>query len=40
VIVLDGDNVVYDVFNLTTYDLADTASYDALKQLLIDAAGN
>ena len=40
VIVLDGDNVVYDVFNLTTYDLADTASYDALKQLFLDAANN
>ncbi len=38
VIILDQDNRVYDVFNVTTYDLSDTSSYEALKQIFIDAA--
>ena len=39
VIILDGNNEVYDTFNLTTYSLSNSANYDALKQLFIDAAG-
>lgn len=38
VYVLDGDNHVYAVFNLTTYSLADSANYAALYDLFVDAA--
>lgn len=38
VIILDGDNEVVEVFNLTTYDLGDSANYDALKAKLVAAA--
>lgn len=37
VYVVDGDNEVYAVFNLTTYSLADSANYAALYDLLVDA---
>ena len=39
VIVLDEDNVPLAVYNLTEHDLWNQANYDALKALLIDAAG-
>ena len=39
VVILDPDNKRTTVYNLTTYDLADVANRDALKQLLLDAAG-
>ncbi len=39
VIVLDGNNEVYTVFNLTSNTLATPANYDALKQIFLDAAG-
>ncbi len=39
VVILDPDNERSTVYNLTTYDLADVANRDALKQLLLDAAG-
>ena len=38
VIIVDGENKVVAVYNLTDNDLADTAKYDALKQLFLDAA--
>jgi hypothetical protein len=38
VVVLDPDNQEIAVFNLTVHDLADPVDYDALKQILIDAA--
>ena len=38
VIILDGDNVHVETYNLTTYDLADTANFDALIDLLVDVA--
>ncbi len=38
VIILDGDNVQVGVYNLTTYDLGVAANYDALRQMLINAA--
>lgn len=38
VVVLDRDNVVVSVFNLTSHNLANAVEYDALKQLLIDTA--
>ena len=37
VVILDRQNVFYDVYNLTTYNLADAANRDELKQLLRDA---
>ena len=39
VVILDGDNEVYSVFNLTTNSLSVPANYDALKALLVQAAG-
>ena len=39
VVILDGNNEIYAVYNLTTYTLSDSANYDTLKQLFIDAAG-
>ena len=38
VIVLDGDNAVFGVFNLTSNSLAVPANYDALRQMFLDAA--
>ena len=37
VYVLDPDNRVTEVFNLTTYDLSDAANYEALYGLFVDA---
>jgi hypothetical protein len=37
VVVLSADNVKIAVFNLTTYDLADSANYAALEKILLDA---
>jgi len=37
VIILDGNNELYDVFNLTTYGLSDSDNYEALMDLLITA---
>ncbi len=34
VIVLDADNVVVDVYNLTDNDLADPVAYQAMSELL------
>ena len=36
--ILDGDNFLYGVFNLTTYSLAVDENYEALKALFIAAA--
>ncbi|MCO4770492.1 MAG: hypothetical protein KDA24_10725 [Deltaproteobacteria bacterium] len=36
--VLDGDNVPVGIFNVTASSLADTANYDTLKQMFLDAA--
>ncbi len=38
VVILDEENVVAAVMNLTSNDLADPANYGALRQLLIDTA--
>ena len=38
VIILDGDNVPVETYNLTTYSLADSANYEALKAILIAVA--
>ena len=38
VIILDAQNEVIDVFNLTTHDLTNASEYDALKALLTAAA--
>ena len=37
VIILDGNNEIYDVFNLTTDTLSNPDNYNALKALLIEA---
>lgn len=37
VYVLDPDNVVHSVYNLTTYNLSDPANYEALYDLFVDA---
>lgn len=39
VYVLDGNNEVYAVFNLTTYSLAEPENYEALYALFVEAAG-
>lgn len=39
VIILDGDNVVLGVYNLSTHDLNEQAYYDELKAMLVAAAG-
>lgn len=39
VIILDGDNVVIGVYNLTEHDLNVQANYDELKAMLAAAAG-
>lgn len=38
VIILGGDNESVDVYNLTSHNLADTADYAELRQMLVDAA--
>jgi hypothetical protein len=38
VVVLDAENRVASVYNLTAHDLADSTSYDALKGILRQAA--
>ena len=38
VIVLDHDNKVIRIYNLTTNDLADSAKYAALRGILLDAS--
>lgn len=38
VVVVDGNNEVFGVFNLTGTSLAVPANYDALRQLFLDAA--
>ena len=38
VIILDAQNEVIEVFNLTTHDLSEPSEYDALKALLTAAA--
>lgn len=38
VVVLDGDNARHGTFNLTTNSLAKNENYEALRELLIDAA--
>ena len=37
VVILDGNNEVYAVFNLTSYSLSSSDNYEALKALLIAA---
>jgi hypothetical protein len=39
VVVLDGNNEVFGVFNVTANNLALPTNYDALRQLFLDAAG-
>lgn len=38
VIIVDEDNTQVGTFNLTTHDLGDPASYETLRQMLIDTA--
>ena len=38
VVILDENNEVVSVYNLTTYNLADTVNYDELKARLVAAA--
>ena len=38
VIILDADNIVVGVYNLTSNDLGQAANYEALRTMLIDAA--
>ncbi len=37
--ILDAENTVVAVYNLTEHDLAEPAHYDALRALLLEAAG-
>jgi hypothetical protein len=37
VVILDGNNEIYAVFNLTSYSLSNSDNYEALKALLIAA---
>ncbi len=37
--VLDADNVLVGIFNVTGNSLEDQDNYDTLKQMLLDAAG-
>ena len=37
--IVDADNVEVDIYNLTTYDLSDSANYDTLYALFVAAAG-
>jgi hypothetical protein len=39
VVILDDNNEVIEVFNLTDNDLSDTANYEALRDILATAAG-
>ena len=38
VVILDADNEIYAIFNLTQNNLNIPANYDALRQLFVDAA--
>ena len=38
VIILDGNNEIYAVYNLTSYSLSDEDNFEELKALLIAAA--
>ncbi|MHB8861910.1 MAG: dockerin type I domain-containing protein [Pirellulaceae bacterium] len=38
VVILDGDNAKVGVYNLTSHDLANTANYAVLREMLVDAA--
>jgi hypothetical protein len=38
VVILDGENVKVGAFNLSTYNLQVPANYDALRQMLVEAA--
>ena len=38
VVILDGDNDIYAIFNLTQNNLNVPSNYDALLQLFVDAA--
>jgi hypothetical protein len=38
VVILGPDNSVYATFNLTTNNLANTASYEALRDLFVEAS--
>jgi len=40
VIVLDGDNIIFGVYNLSSQDLGDDENYNALRQLFVDAANS
>lgn len=40
VVILDGNNVVVGVYNLTEHDLSDPANRDALKKKLRNAGGS
>jgi hypothetical protein len=40
VYILDANNELLAVYNLTQHDLGDSANYDELKQLLIDAGND
>lgn len=37
--IVDAENHRVDVFNLTEHDLSEATNYEALRGLLIDAAG-
>jgi hypothetical protein len=39
VVVVDAENRTTSIFNLTEHNLGDPANYDALRSILIDAAG-
>ena len=38
VIILDANNEIYAVYNLSTYSLSDSTNYNTLKDLFIEAA--
>ena len=38
VIVLDAENKIISIYNLTTYDLRDSTNYARLRGILLDAA--
>jgi len=40
VFILDEDNVLIGVYNLTSNDLSDSSNYNTLRQVFIDAASN
>ena len=40
VIILDAQNEIVSIYNLTTQNLGEQANYDALKDLLVQAASS